>query len=234
MCWRLNAEVAPRYEQDVSDYSRTVVRAQVSRLLGKRVWLGAGYEHHSPDAPVRAPREPHLAAGADSASCGRLDALIARAWRSAGWSSRSRCRCGRGTSSAPVTRSRRESLVMAGARRAAGHHPRRASGPPQGFDRHRVGGGLGRALSAHVSIEGGYALACTSTAPPPFRTSTITSPSSASWPADRRGSGLRVRRICWYFRTSYRSSSAAENSQDSTTGRSQQPSLSGFAPSQGA
>ena len=29
-------------------------------------------------------------------------------------------------------------------------------GPEQGFDRHRLGGGLSHALSTHVTVEGGY------------------------------------------------------------------------------
>ena len=31
-----------------------------------------------------------------------------------------------------------------------------ALGPTQGFDRHRLGGGISRVLSAHVTVEGGY------------------------------------------------------------------------------
>ena len=30
--WRVNVEVAPRWERDVSDYSRTVMRAQLARV----------------------------------------------------------------------------------------------------------------------------------------------------------------------------------------------------------
>ena len=41
-------------------------------------------------------------------------------------------------------------------------------GPPQGFDRHRIGGGLGRALNDHVSIEGGVTWQYINR-PPPIR-----------------------------------------------------------------
>ena len=32
--WRLNVDFAPRWEQDASDYSRNVLRAQIARALG--------------------------------------------------------------------------------------------------------------------------------------------------------------------------------------------------------
>jgi len=155
--WRLNAEVAPRYEQDVSDYSRTVMRVQVSRLLGKRVWLGAGYEHHSPDAPyVRVENRiwqqvqiQHPAGGWTLSHRARIEERWLEFAQSMSMRARYQFRA-----SHPFARGSRWSWLVLDELLVTTRGAR--LGPPQGFDRHRVGGGLSRALSAHVSVEGGY------------------------------------------------------------------------------
>ena len=42
--WRLSVDFAPRWEQDVSDYSRNVMRAQMARRAGRKVASAVGYE----------------------------------------------------------------------------------------------------------------------------------------------------------------------------------------------
>jgi len=155
--WRLNAEIAPRWEQDMSDYSRTVLRTQMARRIGSRVWLGLGYEHHSPDA-IYVRREnrlwqqvqvQHPVGGWTLSHRARIEERWLEFAESMSMRARYQFRA-----SHPVTDGSRWSwlvldevlVTVRGAR----------LGPEQGFDRHRVGAGLGRALSDHVSVEGGY------------------------------------------------------------------------------
>jgi Protein of unknown function (DUF2490) len=57
--WRLNAEVSPRWERDVSEYTRTVLRAQVGRVLPRTLVVWGGFEYNDPVGPL-ARREDRL------------------------------------------------------------------------------------------------------------------------------------------------------------------------------
>lgn len=167
--WRLNAEVAPRWEQDVSDYSRTVLRTQVARRVGERVWLGAGYEHHSPDA-LYVRRENrvwqqvqilHPAGGWTLSHRARIEERWLEFAQEMSMRARYQFRA-----SHPITRGSRWSWLVLDEVLVTTRGAR--LGPPQGFDRHRIGGGVGRTLNDHVSIEGGVTWQYINR-PPPLR-----------------------------------------------------------------
>lgn len=155
--WRVNAEVAPRWERDASDYSRTVMRAQLSRVFGSSLALGVGYEFQNPSAPyVR--REHRIwqqvqlqqAAGRWTLShrarfeqrwLHHVDPLVLRA--------RYQFRA-----SHPIGHSRAWSWLLLDEVLYTVRGDDRAY--PQGLDRHRLGSGLGRVLSPLLTVEGGY------------------------------------------------------------------------------
>jgi len=156
--WRLSVDFAPRWERDASDYSRTVLRVQIARVLGKRVMLAAGYEHTEPESII-VRRED------------RLWQQVQVQQRPGAWSVSHRARFEeRWLRLAPSTVVRLRYQLRAA-------HPIANSqvwswqvfdevfftlrgtrlGPSQGFDRQRLGGGVSRALSSHVTAEVGYA-----------------------------------------------------------------------------
>ena len=155
--WRVNAEVSPRWERDLSDYTKASLRAQVSRMVSGSLALNVGYEYQDP-ASMLARREHRI-------------------WQQAqvrqplgGWVLTHRAR----------VEERRLRLVPSVVVRA--RYQLRAARPVgegspwswlvfdevlytvrgagllyvRGLDRQRVGGGLSRTLSAHVTVEGGY------------------------------------------------------------------------------
>ena len=155
--WRLNVDVAPRWERDVSDYSRTVMRAQLARLVRKHVALGAGYEFQNP-ASVYVRREHRIwqqvqiqqPAGRWSLSHrARLEQRWLRGVDPLVLRTRYQFRAARPVGASPVWSwllldevfytVRGDDLVY-----------------PQGFDRHRLGTGIGRVLSPHLTAEWGY------------------------------------------------------------------------------
>ena len=155
--WRVNVDVAPRWERDASDYSRTVMRTQLARVLGGNVALGVGYEFQNP-ASFYVRREHRLwqqvqaqqAAGRWSLShrarfeqrwLRDIDPLVLRAryqFRAA----------------LPIGASRAWSWLLLDEVLYIVRGDDRAY--PQGLDRHRLGWGLGRVLSPHLTVEGGY------------------------------------------------------------------------------
>jgi hypothetical protein len=155
--WRVNAEIAPRWERDASDYSRTVMRAQLARVFAGNVAFGVGYEFQNPSAPyVR--REHRIwqqvqiqqPAGRWSLShrarieqrwLRDIDPLVLRA--------RYQFRA-----SHPIGPSRAWSWLLLDEILYTVRGDDRAY--TQGLDRHRLGSGLGRVLSPHLAIEGGY------------------------------------------------------------------------------
>lgn len=155
--WRVTFDYAPRWERDASDYSRSVLRAQLARMLGKSVLVGAGYEFT--DSASVVVRQEH-----------RLWQQVQLQQRLGAWTLTHRGRLEeRWLHLAPstVVRVRYQLRAM---------HPIAQShvwawqlfdeafftlrgtqqGPAQGFDRHRLGGGISRALSPHVTVEAGY------------------------------------------------------------------------------
>ena len=155
--WRVNAEVAPRWERDASDYSRTVMRTQLARVFGGNVALGVGYEFQNPAAPyVR--REHRIwqqvqaqqAAGRWTLShrarleqrwLREIDPLVLRA--------RYQFRAAH-----PIGQSRAWSWLLLDEVLYTLRGDDRTY--TQGLDRHRLGTGLGRVVSAHLSVESGY------------------------------------------------------------------------------
>lgn len=155
--WRVNAEVAPRWERDVSDYSRTVMRAQLARVFGRSVALGVGYEFQNPSAPyVR--REHRIWQQVQLQHTGRRWTLSHRARFEQRWLREV------------------DPLVLRARYQFRAAHP--IGGSPawswllldevlytvrgddrfylRGLDRHRLGSGVGRVLSPHLTFEGGY------------------------------------------------------------------------------
>ena len=155
--WRVNAEVAPRWERDVSDYSRTVMRAQLARVFGRSVALGVGYEFQNPSAPyVR--REHRIWQQVQLQHTGRRWTLSHRARFEQRWLRevdplvlRARYQF---RASYPVGPSRAWSWLLLDEVLFTVRGDDRAY--PQGVDRHRLGSGLGRVLSPHLTVEGGY------------------------------------------------------------------------------
>lgn len=155
--WRLTVDVAPRWESGASDYSKTALRAQVARLLADRVTVGAGYEFQEPAA--RFNRREH-----------RLwqQVQVAQQLGALGLSHRARFEQ-RWLDNAATTVLRARYQLRA-SRRLAPDSPwswlafeeslvtvrgsRR--GPRQGLDRQRFGGGLARAITPRLTVEGGY------------------------------------------------------------------------------
>jgi hypothetical protein len=155
--WRVNVEVAPRWERDASDYSRTVMRAQVGKFLRKTLVVGGGYEFQNP-ASFYVRREHRIwqqvavqqqaggwllshRARLEERWLRNIDPLVVRA--------RYQFRAGRPLGSSGdwtwfvidelLVTVRGDDLVY-----------------PQGLDRHRLGAGIGRALSPHLTVETGY------------------------------------------------------------------------------
>ena len=155
--WRVNVEVAPRWERDVSDYSRTVMRAQLARVLGRSVALGVGYEFQNPSAPyVR--REHRIWQQAQLQHTGRRWTLSHRARFEQRWlrdvdplvlRARYQFRAAH-----PIGHSRAWSWLLLDEILYTVRGDGRAY--PQGLDRHRLGSGFGRVLSPHLTVEGGY------------------------------------------------------------------------------
>jgi hypothetical protein len=155
--WRVSAEVAPRWERDASDYSRTVMRTQLARMFGKTVTVGVGYEFQNPSARyVRREHriwqqvQLHQAQGRWSlAHRARLeqrwlrdiDPLVLRA--------RYQFRAAH-----PIGASRLWSVLLLDELLYTVRGDDRFYS--RGLDRHRLGGGLGRALSPHLTVEGGF------------------------------------------------------------------------------
>lgn len=155
--WRVNAEVAPRWERDVSDYSRTVMRAQLARVFGSSVALGVGYEFQNPSAPfVR--REHRIWQQVQLQHSGRRWTLSQRVRFEQRWlrdidplvlRARYQFRASR-----PLGHSRAWSWLLLDEILYTVRGDDLAY--RQGLDRHRLGSGLGRVLSPHLTIEGGY------------------------------------------------------------------------------
>jgi len=155
--WRLNVDFAPRWERDASDYSRSVLRLQIARALGKQVTLGGGYEHTEPASPI-VRRENRIweqvqvqqqVGGWTLSHRGRLEQRWLRLAPSLVVRTRYQFRAAH-----PIAHSARWSWLVLDevfyTLRGT------ALGPTQGFDRFRLGTGLSRVLSAHVTVEGGY------------------------------------------------------------------------------
>lgn len=155
--WRVNVEVAPRWERDAADYSRTVMRAQLARLIRRNVALGVGYEFQNP-ASFYVRREHRLwqqvqtqqAAGRWTLShrarfeqrwLRNVDPLVLRA--------RYQFRAAH-----PVGASRVWSVLLLDELLYTVRGDDRFY--LRGLDRHRLGGGFGRALSPHLTLESGY------------------------------------------------------------------------------
>jgi hypothetical protein len=155
--WRLNVDVAPRWERDASDYSRTVMRVQLARLVRKNVALSGGYEFQNP-ASFYVRREH------------RIWQQVAVQYVAGGWMLSHRARV--------EERWLRniEPLVVRARYQFRAGRPLGSTGDwswfvldetlvtlrgddlfyPQGLDRHRLGAGIGRALSPHLTVETGY------------------------------------------------------------------------------
>ena len=155
--WRVNVDYAPRWERDASDYSRTVLRTQIARALGKQVALGIGYEFTEPASFVvrREHRiwqqiqvQQHVGAWTLSHR-GRVEERWLRLAPSTVVRTRYQFRAMH-----PIAQSRRWSWLMLD----EVFYTMRGTrlGPLQGFDRNRLGGGLSHALSEHVTVEAGY------------------------------------------------------------------------------
>lgn len=155
--WRVSVDVAPRWERDASDYSRTVLRAQIARVFGTRTVLGFGYEFTEPASLVT--RQEHRIwqqvqvqqrVGAWTLSHrGRLEERWLRFAPSTVVRTRYQFRAAH-----PIAHSRRWSWLVLDEVLYTLRGTR--LGPAQGFDRHRIGGGVARALSDHITVEGGY------------------------------------------------------------------------------
>jgi hypothetical protein len=155
--WRLNVEVAPRWERDASDYSRTVMRTQLARLVRKNVAVGVGYEFQNPSSFYV--RREH-----------RLWQQVAVQHAPRGWLVSQRARVEQrwlGNVDPLVIRARY--AVRAGRLFGAGRRWQWFAldetmltlrgddfAYPQGFDRNRLGAGIGRAVSPHLTLETGY------------------------------------------------------------------------------
>lgn len=155
--WRVGVDFATRWEDGVSDYSRSVLRAQAARAIGSQVWLGVGYEFTEP-ASVLTRREhriwqqvdirQHLGAWTLSHR-GRLEQRWLHLAPSMVVRTRYQFRAAH-----PIARSRRWSWqVLDEVLYTVRGTP---LGPEQGLDRHRLGGGIARVLTDHVTVEAGY------------------------------------------------------------------------------
>jgi len=155
--WRVNVDYAPRWERDASDYSRTVLRTQIARVLGKRVALGGGYEFTEPASFV-VRREQRIwqqvqlqqRVGAWTLSHrGRVEERWLRLAPSTVVRTRYQFRAAH-----PIAQSHRWSWLMLD----EVFYTLRGTdrGPVQGFDRNRLGGGVSHVLSEHVTVEAGY------------------------------------------------------------------------------
>ena len=145
--WRVSVDFAPRWERDISDYSRNVLRLQVARALGAKVAVVGGYEYTDSRSVVT--RDEH-----------RVWEQVQVQQRVGSWTLSHRGRLEqRWLHLAPsvVVRTRyqfRASHPIAGSRRWSWQvldevlYTVRGTrfGPEQGFDRHRLGGGVAHAL----------------------------------------------------------------------------------------
>ena len=155
--WRVSVDFAPRWERDISDYSRNVLRVQIGRALGAKVVVGGGYEYTDSRSVVT--RDEHRLweqvqvqqrVGSWSLSHrGRLEQRWLRLAPSVVVRTRYQFRAAH-----PIARSPRWSWQVLD----EVLYTLRGTdlGPVQGFDRHRLGGGISRALSSHLTLEGGY------------------------------------------------------------------------------
>ncbi len=154
--WRLNVEVQPRWERDVSEYTQTVARVQVGYTLPKTAIVWGGVEYHAPAGPTaRAER--------------RIWQAVTWAAHEGGWALGQRARLEeRWLDGAP-------SLVLRARYQLRATHPLGRSpwgvigvgelyvtvrgtrlGPSQGLDRGRLGAGMSRRLLPELAIEAGY------------------------------------------------------------------------------
>jgi hypothetical protein len=155
--WRLNVDFAPRWERDASDYSRSVLRVQIARVLGKQVTVGVGYEFTEPASPIvrRENRfweqvQVQQRVGAWTLSHrGRLEQRWLHLAPSLVVRTRYQFRAAH-----PIAQSRTWSWLVVD--EVLYTLRGTALGPAQGLDRHRLGGGISRVLSEHVTLEGGY------------------------------------------------------------------------------
>lgn len=156
--WRLSAEFAPRWERDVSDYSRNVLRAQIMRGLGRGVAVGGGYEFTDARSPVVKQEQRLYEQVQVQQQVGRWTlshrGRVEQRWLRLAPSVVVRTRY-LFRAAHPIANSRRWSWQVFDevlyTLRGTG------MGPVQGVDRHRVGGGISRALSDHITVESGYA-----------------------------------------------------------------------------
>lgn len=155
--WRLAADVAPRWERDWSDYSRTVLRAQIARMARRDLAVGVGYEFQNPAA--RFVRREHRIwqqvqlqqsvgpwaishrARLEQRWLRGVDPLVVRA--------RYQLRAG-----LPFASGGRWSWLLLDEVLYIVRGDDLAYA--QGLDRHRLGTGIGRALSPHLLVESGY------------------------------------------------------------------------------
>lgn len=141
----------------MSDYSRTALRAQLARMVSKSVALGVGFEFQEPAATFTR-RER------------RIWQQVQVQHQLAGWALSHRARVEeRWLQYAESTVVRARYQVRAAHAVAEGSrwswqvfdevlYTLRGSraGAAQGLDRQRLGGGLSRAISPHLTVEGGY------------------------------------------------------------------------------
>ena len=155
--WRLSLDFAPRWERDASDYSRNVLRLQAMRAWGTQVAFGTGYEITDSASPVvrseqriweQVQVQQHVG-GWTLSHRGRLEQRWLRQAPSVVVRTRYQLRAAH-----PITHSGRWSWLVID----EVFYTLRgiALGPTQGFDRHRLGSGLSHALSARITVEGGY------------------------------------------------------------------------------
>jgi hypothetical protein len=155
--WRLSVEASPRWERDMSDYSRTALRTQLARAVSKSTALGAGFEFQEPAAAYnRRERRiwqqvqvQHDVRGWSLSHRARLEERWLQNADSVVVRTRYQLRASHpvATGSPWSWQVFQEFLyTLRGSRRASA----------QGVDRQRLGGGLSRAISPHLSVEGGY------------------------------------------------------------------------------
>jgi Protein of unknown function (DUF2490) len=155
--WRLTMEASPRWESDMSDYSRTALRAQLARNVSGSTALGVGFEFQEPAAAYnRRERRiwqqvqvQHQLGGWALSHRARLEERWLQNADSVVVRTRYQLRA-----SHPVAEDSPWSwqvfqeflYTLRGSRR----------GSAQGVDRQRLGGGLSRAISSQLTAEGGY------------------------------------------------------------------------------
>lgn len=154
---RVNLEVQPRWERDISEYTQTVARGQVGRVFSNTMIVWGGFEYHDPAGPTA--RREH------------------RVWQSLSWTSRAgawtlaqRARLEERSLALAPSLVLRARYQLRATRPLRPHSPwgviavgemfvtlRGSSpGPSQGVDRGRLAGGLSRRLTPQLAIDAGY------------------------------------------------------------------------------